>query len=86
MPEITLKINLKKNIFRLRTHGESMNSASRRSGITYPTYWRMAKGKWNPESMQTLARYLASLGYTAEELAETPIGYIFDVTRESNNE
>lgn len=74
-----LKLKIRKTLYAERNGSKSMLSSSIESGITYPTYHAMAEGDWNPNYFQNLARFLESLGFTAQELAQTKFGEVFNI-------
>lgn len=75
MPKLILNLN---PMLADRQPG-SMLSKSMDCGVTYPTYRRMALGKWHPQTIDTLERFLSAQGFTAEELSNTRLGDIFIV-------
>ncbi len=65
--------------------GESIAEASRVSGITYPTMYKMALGKWQKRTLWTLARFLFAAGFTSKTLADMKISDIF-IIKDINND
>lgn len=63
-----------------------MQGLAHDSGLSYPTVFAMAKGKWNPTCFDLLAKYLDTLGFDAEELKETKLSEIFKIEETSDGQ
>lgn len=75
MPKLIIKLN---PALSKRREG-SMLSKSNESGVTYPTYRRMALGLWHPGALDVLERFLSVQGFAVEELREAQFADIFVV-------
>ena len=60
----------------------SVLEASRVSGLTYPTFLDMSKGRWSVKALSALARFLFGMGYTADKLRDCKFSEIFVIKEE----
>lgn len=70
-----MKILLRNDLHKAK----SINQSCTTSGITYPTFLSMVRGRWNPMAMSTLAKYLESVGFTQETLRDAKFSDVFEV-------
>ena len=78
-----IKIRLKPTLLQ-NYSGRSIQSVARGSGISYPTFFAMVKGKWNTTCLDVLAKFLDALGFDAAILRETKFSEIFTIEETSN--
>ena len=74
-----LKLELKPDLFK---HSKTnIHAASLKSGLSYPSFYGMAHGKWHDRRMLAiLARFLHGCSFTVAELQKIKFSEIFDVS------
>ncbi|MFA5416906.1 MAG: hypothetical protein WC341_00470 [Bacteroidales bacterium] len=73
------QINLQPTLFKDRLPEKSILSIQQLSGITYPTYLSMTNGLWNVRMLDTLTKYLISIGITKADLESAKFTDIFSI-------
>lgn len=78
-----MKIKLNPHLYHQTDKGsESILSIQKKSGLTYPTYLSMVRGKWNTHALAVLAKFITSLGITSDQLKGKRFDEIFEVVDE----
>ncbi|MFA7254042.1 MAG: hypothetical protein WC107_05825 [Patescibacteria group bacterium] len=62
---------------------KNMRQVAGRSGLNYQTVMKLTgrdkDETFSPKTFETLAAYFDALGYTADEIANMPMGHVFDI-------